>query len=170
MGKIRQLFALLSWTFVILAVATGTAKAASISKACSSAHDSYASAKAAQTSADVANALALYRTAIEQFEACRSQEDLNTSPRLEDTSLEADALIAAASIAVTYQEMERAHALLIGATGLLTELCTANTLPSDISSQVTSSVLGQRRFAGMVGIPEFGACASVQIPGPSPTP
>ncbi len=165
----RQLFALFFWSIVIVSGAIA-AKAAPVGQPCSVAQDSYASAKAAQMNADMERASSLYRTTIEQFEACRAQENMQSSNGLKDASSEADALIAAASIAISNQEMERAHALLIGAAGLLTELCKADSLPSDVSTQVGGNVLGLRRFGAMAGVAEFGACPAAQIPAPFQTP
>lgn len=138
---------------------------------CHSAREASDAAKAASKAADEEKALTLDQEAIELFEACRKGESPGSATELNDAASELDAELDAAAYFWKHYDDDRAQTLMGSARVLLMELCFRKSRPD--WPDWTSTLVGAlwfNRYAPEIGVEKFGACPSVHLPAPTPTP
>lgn len=139
---------------------------------CDLARESSDAAKAAATAADEEKALTLDQKAIESFEICRKTETQGSNAELNDAGAELDAQLDAAAYFWKHSDDDRAQTLMESARVLLIELCFRKRVP--VTSSYWASTFGGaawfNKYGPEIGVPKFGACPSVHLPTPTPTP
>jgi hypothetical protein len=147
-----------------------TATPAESNSSCSLARHTYKTAQAAQTARDDERALPLFQKAIEEFELCRDAEVAGSNSALNDDALELGAEMNAAEYFLNSGRSDRARSLLMSARALLLKLCSRESVPGDAWINTLVGAEFQNKWGPRVGLGEFGACRSVHLPAPTPTP